>query len=147
MEPVMADEISIRLARVEDTPAIKRMVRGAGLDPTWLRWENFLVAEKNGYVVGIGQVKPYRGGRELGSLVVLKAYRRQGIGAAIIRALIEREPGALFLLCRDRLESYYARFGFRRVGLHDLRGVLRLKYAFALLGRAAGVRVIAMRRG
>lgn len=143
----MADEISIRPARVEDTRAIKRMVRGAGLDPTLLRWENFLVAEKDGNVVGIGQVKPYRGARELGSLVVLKAYRRQGIGAAIIRVLIEREPGALFLLCRDRLESYYARFGFRRVGLRDLRGAVRLKYAFALLGRAAGVRVIAMRRG
>lgn len=143
----MADEISIRPARVEDTRAIKRMVRGAGLDPTLLRWENFLVAEKDGNVVGIGQVKPYRGARELGSLVVLKAYRRQGIGAAIIRVLIEREPGALFLLCRDRLESYYARFGFRRVGLRDLRGAVRLKYAFALLGRAAGVHVIAMRRG
>lgn len=143
----MADEISIRPARVEDTRAIKRMVRGAGLDPTLLRWENFLVAEKDGNVVGIGQVKPYRGARELGSLVVLKAYRRQGIGAAIIRVLIEREPGALFLLCRDRLESYYARFGFRRVGLRDLRGAVRLKYAFALLGRAAGVRIIAMRRG
>lgn len=147
MEAVMAEEISIRPARAEDTRAIKRMVRGAGLDPTLLRWENFLVAEKDGNVVGIGQVKPYRGARELGSLVVLKAYRRQGIGAAIIRVLVEREPGALFLLCRDRLESYYARFGFRRVGLRDLRGAVRLKYAFALLGRAAGVRVIAMRRG
>ena len=122
------------------------MVRGAGLDPTSLRWENFLVAEKEGHVVGIGQVKPYRGARELGSLVVLSAYRRQGAGAAIVRALIERESGALFLLCRDRLESYYARFGFQRVGLRDLYGAVRLKYALTQLGRMAGVRIIAMRR-
>ena len=142
----MPDATSIRPARPEEARVIRRMVGGAGLDPTSLRWENFLVAEKGGRVIGIGQVKPYRGARELGSLVVLNAYRRQGIGAAIVRVLIEREPGALFLLCRDRLESYYARFGFRRVGLRDLHGAVRLKYAFAQLGRVAGVRVIAMRR-
>ena len=142
----MPHPFSIRLARQEDARVIKRMVRGAGLDPTTLRWENFLVAEKDGMVVGVGQVKPYRGAPELGSLVVLKAYRRQGIGAAIVRALIECERGELFLLCQNRLESYYERFGFRRARLRDLRGAVRLKYAFAQLGRVAGVRIIAMRR-
>lgn len=123
------------------------MVRGAGLDPTSLHWENFLVAENGGRVIGVGQVKPYRSGRELGSLVVLKPYRGQGVGGRIIRALIEREQGELFLFCRDRLESYYARFGFRRAGWRELRGALRAKYAFAQLFRVFfGVRVIVMRR-
>ena len=126
---------------------IRRMVRAAGLDPLSLHWPNFSVAEKGGRVIGVGQVKPYRGARELGSLVVLKPHRGHGIGSAIVRALIEREPGDLFLLCQDRLESYYAQFGFRRAGWRELRGVIKLKYAFAQTFRALfRVRIIAMRR-
>jgi len=143
----MPDSIAIRPARQEDAATIKRMVRAAGLDPSSLHWPNFLVAEKDGRVIGVGQVKPYGGARELGSLVVLKPYRGRGIGSAIVRALIEREQDDLFLLCQDRLESYYAQFGFRRAGLRDLRGVVKLKYMFAQMFRALfRVRVIAMRR-
>jgi N-acetylglutamate synthase-like GNAT family acetyltransferase len=143
----MLDSIVIRPARQEDAVTIKRMVRAARLDPTSLDWPNFLVAEQDGRVVGVGQVKPYRGARELGSLVVLKGYRRHGIASAIVRALIEREQGELFLMCQDRLEGYYARFGFRRAGLREVRGVVRLKYVFAQIFRVVfRVRVIAMRR-
>ena len=143
----MLDAFSIRPARQEDAATIKRMVRAAGLDPSSLHWPNFLVAEKDGRVIGVGQVKPYGGARELGSLVVLKPYRGRGIGSAIVRALIEREQDDLFLLCQDRLESYYAQFGFRRARLHDLRGVVKLKYMFAQMFRALfRARVIAMRR-
>ena len=123
------------------------MVRATGLDPTSLDWPNFLVAEQGGRVIGAGQVKPYRAGRELGSLVVLKPYRERGVGAAIIRALIARESGKLFLLCRERLESYYAQFGFRRAGLRELRGTVRKKYLFSQVFRLIfRVRIIAMQR-
>lgn len=124
------------------------MVRAAQLDPTSLKWQNFLIAEHDGSIVGIGQVKPYQGGRELGSLVVASRWRHRGIGAAIVRALIDREHSKLFLLCADRLESYYAQFGFRRVGARELSGVVKLKY---VLGRFFiqlffRGRMIAMRR-
>jgi N-acetylglutamate synthase-like GNAT family acetyltransferase len=143
----MPDSIAIRPAGAEDAAAIRRMVRAAGLDPTWLDWRNFLVAEQDGRLIGVGQVKPYRGARELGSLVVLKPYRGQGVAGAIVWALIAREPGELFLLCQERLEAYYARFGFRRAGLRDLRGVVRWKYLFAQMFRVLfRLRVIAMRR-
>jgi amino-acid N-acetyltransferase len=143
----MPDGVTIRPATFEDAATIKRMVRGAGLDPMSLYWPNFLVAEVDGKTIGIGQVKPYTNSRELGSLVVLGRYRGQGVGSALIRALIARESGDLFLLCRERLESYYARFGFRRAGWRELRGTVRRKYLFVQLFRALfRVRVIAMRR-
>jgi len=142
----MSESVFIRTARLNDASTIKRLVRGAQLDPTSLDWQNFLVAEKDGRVIGVGQVKPYRASRELGSLVVLKAYRGQGVGAEIVRALIAREPGELFLLCQDRLESYYARFGFHQVQWRELRGTVRLKYTFAQVFRLLfRVRIIAMR--
>jgi amino-acid N-acetyltransferase len=140
--------IHIRSATESDARTIKRMVRAAQLDPTLLKWQNFLIAEYDGAVVGIGQVKPYRGGKELGSLVVASRWRHQGIGGAIVRALIDRERSKLFLLCAERLESFYAQFGFRRVGARELSGVVKWKY---LLGRLFvrvffGGRMIAMRR-
>ena len=143
----MPDELTIRPARSEDAGTIRRLVRSARLDPTSLDWPNFLVAELDGRTVGIGQVKPYPSARELGSLVVLKTYRGRGIGAAIVRALIERERRDLFLFSRDALESYYAQFGFRRVGWKNLRGSLRWKYALAQTFRLLfRVRIIAMFR-
>jgi N-acetylglutamate synthase-like GNAT family acetyltransferase len=142
----MPNSTIIRAARRDDAPTLRRMVRAAGLDPTSLHWENFLVAEREGRAIGIGQVKPYRGAPELGSLVVLKTYRGQGVGASLIHALIERHPGELFLFCRDRLEGYYAQFGFERAGLRELRGTVKHKYLFARLFRLFGVKIIAMRR-
>lgn len=142
----MPDAFAIRPAGAQDASTIRRMVRAAGLDPTWLDWRHFLVAEQDGRVIGAGQVKPYPGARELGSLIVLKPYRGRGVAGAIVRALIAREAGELFLLCQERLEAYYARFGFRRAGLRDLRGSLRWKYLFAQVFRVLfRARVIAMR--
>ena len=137
---------SIRPARFEDAATIRRLVRGAGLDPTSLDWPNFFVAHRAGRIIGVGQVKPYPNSRELGSLVVLKPHRRQGVAAALINALVEPEQGELFLLCQQRMESYYARFGFGRVGLSQLRGAVRRKYLFTRVFRVFGVRIIAMRR-
>ena len=136
----------IREARQDDDVVIKRLVRAANLDPLSLHWKNFLVAESAGWIVGAGQVKPYPNARELGSLVVLPSHRGRGVGSAIVRALIARESGDVFLLCRDRLKSYYARFGFRSVGFGETRGVVRAKYLFAQALRLFGARVIVMKR-
>jgi N-acetylglutamate synthase-like GNAT family acetyltransferase len=142
----MEEPIAIRNATQADAQTIKRIIRAAGLDPMSLHSPNFLVAERDGRVVGIGQVKPYRGARELGSLAVLKSHQGHGIGSAIVRALIARETGDLFLFCREPLESYYAQFGFRRIGLRETRGTVRTKYLFSRPFRLFGVNVIAMKR-
>ena len=135
----------IREARHTDEVVIKRLVRAANLDPLSLHWENFLAAESAGRIVGVGQVKPFPNARELGSLVVLPSHRGRGIGSAIVRALIARESADVFLLCRYRLESYYARFGFRRIGFRQTRGVVRAKFLFAQVFRLFGARVIVMK--
>lgn len=143
-----SESISIRTAREGDTTTIKRMIRAARLDPTSLNWPHFLIAEHEGSIVGIGQVKPYRGGRELGSLVVLPRYRKRGVGSAIVRALIKREQGELFLLCAERLESYYTQFGFVRAGLSDVSGTIWWKYALGqwIVRLFFRTRIIVMRR-
>src|SRR5512135_2696779 len=115
----MPETFTIRSARAADETTIKALIRAEHLDPLNVHWQNFLVAEdaEAGRIVGIGQVKPYHSGRELGSLAVASDRRQSGVGSAIIRALIERERGPLLLFCLAFREPYYGRFGFRRCGL------------------------------
>ena len=49
--------INIRPATAKDGETIKALVRMARINPRNLDWRRFIVAEENGRVVGIGQVK------------------------------------------------------------------------------------------
>ena len=143
----MTDSLTIRSAHAAEEAIIKAMIRSEQLDPFNVHWQNFLVAIEGERIIGIGQVKPYRSGRELGSLVVVADRRQTGVAGAIINALIARESGPLLLFCLAFREPFYAKFGFRRVGLSDLPGEFKLKYALGtLFTRLMKNRVIAMKR-
>jgi N-acetylglutamate synthase-like GNAT family acetyltransferase len=113
--------MDIRKATAEDQVAIRSMVRAAHLNPINVRWPNFLVAEEDGQVIGVGQLRPHGdGSRELASLVILPAYRRRGIGGQLVRALLTDQRGPIYLFCKHTLEGYYARFGFHAIGRREL---------------------------
>jgi N-acetylglutamate synthase-like GNAT family acetyltransferase len=97
----------------------------------------FVVAEENGQVIGIGQIKRHRdGAAELASLVVAAERRGQGVGSAIVRALLARHTGVLYLFCLAELEGYYARFGFSKVERSALpRSLARIHHFGNWFGR------------
>ena len=107
--------LTIRPAIQADHPTIRRLIAEARINRLSLNWPNFVVAEEDGAIVGVGQVKAHDdGSRELASIAVVPARQRQGIGRAIIETLLAREPGVvLYLTCRRELEDYYKRFGFQ----------------------------------
>jgi N-acetylglutamate synthase-like GNAT family acetyltransferase len=141
-------DVYIRPATEADSAIIRRMVSSAHLDPTSLKWPNFLVAERNGEIIGIGQVRPYPNCHELGSLVVRRDFQKQGIGGMLIEALVARESGVVYLECRKPLERYYARFGFKAIPWWHAPMPLKLKSGLGtMLGRLFGVRLAVMRRG
>src|SRR5258706_1062903 len=82
-----------------------------------LQWPNFVVAEEDREMVGMGQVKSHGdGSRELAWMAVLPKRQEQHMGTAVINALLAREAGVvLHLSCRRELEGYYEHFGFKRV--------------------------------
>jgi N-acetylglutamate synthase-like GNAT family acetyltransferase len=85
----------------------------------------FVVAEDEGRIIGIGQIKRHRDGTpELASLVVAAGRRGQGVGSAIVRTLLAQHRGRLYLFCLAELEGYYERFGFWRVERPALPAVL-----------------------
>ena len=140
-------EFTIRPARADEESTLRALIRAERLDPFNVHWPNFLVAEAAGRIIGIGQIKPYPNGRELGSLVVMAEYRQSGVGGAIIEALIARESGPLVLFCLAFRERYYAKFGFRRAGWRDLPAAFKFKYALGwFFTRLFRQRLIVMKR-
>jgi len=147
--------INIRPARQEDQQTIVSFVQQAKINPRNLHWERFLVAEENGQVIGIRQVKIHAGGtREVASGFVLPEYRRQGISAHLMNEILRHEAGTLYLMCRDLRAPYYEKFGFRRAEVDQLPSDFRKEYrigrivtSLMSMFRKDKVRIIPMRRG
>lgn len=146
--------VTIRPAVAADQPLITALVRSARLNSRDLHWPRFLVAEDNGTVVGIRQVKIHKHGtREVASGFVRPEYRHQGVSARLMQEVLAREDGPLYLMCNAKWAPYYEQFGFRQLVPNELPADFRREYN---LGRAitsvlsvfAGerIRIIPMRR-
>jgi predicted N-acetyltransferase YhbS len=143
----------IRPATAAEQATITAIVRAARINPSDLDWRRFLVAEQGGRIVGVVQVRPHDdGSRELASLAVVPEQQGQGVGAALVGALLERERGPLDLMCMDQMAGYYARFGFRRLASQELlpyfRRITRIVRVIDLIARLGGrrVQIAVMRR-
>ncbi|MBI3244357.1 MAG: GNAT family N-acetyltransferase [Chloroflexi bacterium] len=141
--------LTLRPATQDDEKKIKTLIHQTGINPMNLDWERFIVAEDSGEFVGCGQLKPHKDGAlELASLAVTPERQGAGIGATLIKALIERAPGELYLTCRDKLVTYYQRFGFEKIGLETMPRSFKVIYrASRILSKIAGEGISVMRRG
>jgi N-acetylglutamate synthase-like GNAT family acetyltransferase len=148
-------EVVIRPARQEDQQTIVSFIRKAKLNPRNLHWQNFLVAELGGQIVGIRQVKVHeQGTREVASGFVLPEYRRRGISAQLMKDLLARETAPLYTMVNQKRAPYYEQFGFRQVGVSQLPPDFRKEYRIGRivttlmsLFRKERVRIIPMKRG
>ena len=118
--------VSIRPATEADQAEITRIVRSSNINPFSLHWPRFLVAEEDGRIVGVGQVKRHGdGSRELASIATIPEQRGKGVASAVVNALLAREMGVLFLTCRTPMEPFYNRFGFVRVERDEMTPYFR----------------------
>jgi amino-acid N-acetyltransferase len=146
--------ITIRPAQQQDQQTIVSLIRRAKINPRNLRWERFLVAEENGQVIGIRQVKVHdQGTREVASGFVLPEYRRQGISARLMNELLARETGPFYTMINEKWAPYYERFGFRQVQVSQLPPDFQKEYRIGRLitsllsiFRKDKIRVIPMKR-
>ena len=121
--------VTIRHAQQEDEETIVSLIRQAKLNTRNLHWQHFLVAEENGKVVGIRQVKVHeQGTREVASGFVLPPYRSQGISARLMKELLAREAGNLYSMVDQQWLPYYEQFGFRQVEVSQLPPDFRKEY-------------------
>lgn len=146
--------ITIRPARQEDQQTIVSFIQQAKLNPRNLHWQNFFVAEEDGNIVGIRQIKVYaQGTREAASGFVLPEYRRRGISAQLMRELLARQTGPVYTMVNAKRAPYYEQFGFRRVDVGQLPSDFRKEYRLGriittlmTMFRREKVRIIPLKR-
>ena len=105
-------DVLLRRANVADIQIIESYVEKFRLDNENLKFEQFIVAERNGSIIGFGRTKPYKYCFELGCVAVLEAYRKRSIGSAIVKKLIEDFPSDDIWITTD-IPEYFQRFGFQ----------------------------------
>lgn len=138
--------IHIRAATPNDEATIHNLIQRGQLDSSHVHWENFLLAEHEGEIIGMGQLKPYHDCTELGSLYTLRNYRGQQVAARIIAALEAKASFPLYLICRDKMEKFYEGFGYQTIGWWQAPNSLKLKLSITWIFRLFGIRVLVMRK-
>ncbi len=109
----LADPPGLRPATPADLPWIASTLARYGLDQERLEAPQFFVATEGRSRAGFARIKPYRGCFELSGVAVLERHRRRGVGARIVRALVERFPTPDAWILTERPE-WFAGLGFER---------------------------------
>jgi predicted GNAT family N-acyltransferase len=125
----MPPPFTVRVLGWNDASPLARPVRetvfvreqAVPLEMEWDEWDarcdHAVALDSAGRPVGTGRLLP--GGR-IGRMAVLKEWRGQGVGAALLRALLDRarERGLekVVLHAQKQAMGFYLRFGFSALG-------------------------------
>jgi amino-acid N-acetyltransferase len=129
--------LRLRNALPDDLPAVLALVRGAGLpEDVEPHFQNFVVADRDGTIVGAVGLEIHGMRALLRSLVVAPSSRTAGIGSSLARAVIERARKQpirnLFLLTLDAA-PFFEQFGFRHVDHAEAPAEIRATREFSEL--------------
>ena len=87
-------------------------------------------------MVACGQLRHFSDVQELGSLVVIPAWRKRGLGSYLSQHLIEEATKPLYLECLGKeLTKFYSRFGFVPVSWQELPCSVQTKFGLSQLGK------------
>nr|CAI77907.1 acetyltransferse [Guillardia theta] len=123
-------EEGIRAATDKDLDTIREMVTKENMNFLFLNPADFLIAEADDEIVGIGQIRSLGKSFELASLVVREDMRGQGIGTALVEELLarhkkkhegdnaEKRPPDILLLTLQLPPSFYSRLGIQKMPLN-----------------------------
>lgn len=118
---------SIRPARTTDVPAIteiarplieQRILLGKELVEIYESIQEFVVAEQEGKVIGFGALHVmWQDLAEIRTLAVAQSAKRKGIGAAMLRELLERAKvlGVRRVFCLSFEEEFFRSHGFELI--------------------------------
>jgi len=126
---------TIRRAVEADQAAITALVRLERLNPADLDWRRFWVAACGPELVGAVQVRRHPdGSREVGSLVVARSHRHQGIASRLLEMLLTDTLSDYYLITGRALAGYYSQRGFQKVAVVGAPRCIRRNYLIGQLG-------------
>lgn len=111
----------LRTAQAHDLPAILDLLRSAKLptDGVAESLDDFVVAETDGQVVGVGGLEVVGADALLRSVAVRESHRGRGLGERLTARLLNDARGRgleTVWLLTETAADFFPRFGFRRVG-------------------------------
>ncbi len=110
---------TIRSATRADAPSIPALMRGERVNPTGIDWRRFVLAERDEQVIGCVQLRPAGPDAvEVGSLVVRRDLRRQGLGGRLVQSAAARAGArrVLAVVPAARI-PWWEGHGIRRISL------------------------------
>ena len=129
-------EFSIRAAGMPDRSAVERLLAASKLPTAGVSdaLDGFLVAEREGSVIGTIGIERYGDYGLLRSAAVDTAWQGKGIGRALVEKLLSSARAAglrgVYLLTTTA-EGYFPAFGFRRVERESVPMEVRESVEFA----------------
>ena len=117
-------DASIRAATPEDAASVRDLLRAAFLPVDGIPDDlaHFLVAEREGRIVGAIGLEPYGDAALLRSAVVHADLRGTGVGERLVQTLLAGARGAqvrTVILLTTTAEAWFPRFGFTRITRED----------------------------
>lgn len=139
--------VLIRAATAADLPAVHGLLCEAALPLEGVPADltNFLVAEREGAIVGAIGLERYSESALLRSAVVHPSLRGRGVGDSLVTALLEhgRSLGVRdMVLLTTTAEAWFPRFGFKRIARDEVPAAL---HASAELKGACPASAVVMR--
>lgn len=129
-------------ATEKDMLAIERLARSFDLDLEEASWNQFIIAEKEGEIVGFGRLREYSDCTEIATVGVIHPERNKGIGSSIVNELIRKGPKEIYITCV--IPGFFSRLGFQPVRQYP--SVLRKKVDFCKLYNFTEEQVFVMKR-
>ncbi|NJR40158.1 MAG: GNAT family N-acetyltransferase [Leptolyngbyaceae cyanobacterium CSU_1_4] len=88
-------------------------------------WKKFWIIEQEGRIVACGKLCHSDTYSVLYDVIVLSQYRRQGIGSALVKHVIQHASKPLYLACFPDKIGFYTQLGFTPARSSELSFVLR----------------------
>ena len=117
--------MKLRKACASDMPTIYNIALKYDLESDDMKADEFLVAEENNNIIGIGRLKIHPDAIELGTIGVVEEYRNKGIATKIINALLKKTNSDVYLT--TLIPEFFEQFGFRKLGASPPDAMIRTK--------------------
>ena len=87
------------------------------LDSNDMHFEQFIVAEESGEIIGFGRLLPHEGCVELGTIGVAEEFRGKGIAGNIVKELIKtaRSGGSSKIYLTTLIPTLFEKLGFKKL--------------------------------
>ncbi len=107
--------VLIRSARPDEGAEIEALLKGLELFHPGFTYEEMILAEEEGKLVGIANVRSSGGYHELTHVGVLPAYRNRGIAKQLIDNALRKTHGPVYL--NTVVPLFFEHLGFERTDL------------------------------